>query len=152
MTGQRSKPEPYTLKQASNMEEIKHSQEAELIFRIVEQWGNAACGLPVMVQWLKEYAAKQAPSAVWVRASERLPGYETPVKWRDGNNHNNATSGKISLIQTAAPNLDGWEWLDEDQVAEAGKLTQERADFIREVNNRDLGGVGDGDTWINVED
>lgn len=33
------------------------------------------------------------------------------------------------------------EWLDETPAEQPGKLTQERADLIREVNNRDLEGV-----------
>src|SRR5947207_2538562 len=39
------------------MKETKLSKEEDLIYRIVEQWGNAACGIQVMTQWLKDYAA-----------------------------------------------------------------------------------------------
>jgi hypothetical protein len=37
------------------------SPEQELIYRIVEQWGNVI-NMPKMVGWLKEYAAQQAPT------------------------------------------------------------------------------------------
>lgn len=53
------------------------------------------------------------PGAVWVKASERLPGWKKRVKWRDGNNHSYATDGEISLFEMEMPNLEGWEWLDE---------------------------------------
>ena len=46
--------------------------EMDLILRIVSQWGNAV-EMPNMEDWLKDYAAKRAQGAVWVKASERLP-------------------------------------------------------------------------------
>jgi hypothetical protein len=49
----------------------------------------------------------------WVKATDRLPGYEKPVKWRDGNDHTHVTDGKIPLINMAKPFLIGWEWYDE---------------------------------------
>lgn len=54
---------------------------------------------------------------VWVKCSDRLPGYKTPAKWRDGNDHSYATSGKISLFDMEKPNLDNWELLDESGAA-----------------------------------
>lgn len=56
---------------------------------------------------------KAQTGPVWVKASERLPGWKKRVKWRDGNNHSYATDGEISLFEMEKPNLEGWEWLDE---------------------------------------
>lgn len=54
----------------------------------------------------------------WVKATKRLPGWKTKVKWRDGNNHSYATDGNISLFEMDKPNLEGWEWLDESGQAQ----------------------------------
>lgn len=59
----------------------------------------------------------EAQLGTWVKASDRLPGYETPVKWRDGNDHSHVTNGKIPLIHMAKPFLTGWEWYDEGTAA-----------------------------------
>lgn len=88
------------------------SPERDLIYRIVEQWGNAI-EMPNMEGWLKDYAGKRRTGPVWIKAKDRLPGYETPVKWRDGNDHAHMTDGKIPLINMAKPFLVNWEWLDE---------------------------------------
>jgi hypothetical protein len=55
--------------------------ERDLIYRIVEQWGNAV-EMPNMERWLKEYVAKQAtPQGIgWVKASERLPVKDVDVE------------------------------------------------------------------------
>lgn len=45
------------------------SPERELIYRIVEQWGNAI-EMPKMEGWLKEYAKGAPTGAMWVKASE----------------------------------------------------------------------------------
>jgi hypothetical protein len=45
------------------------SPERELIYRIVEQWGNAI-EMPKMEGWLKEYAKGASTGARWVKASE----------------------------------------------------------------------------------
>lgn len=50
---------------------------------------------------------------VWVKCSDRLPGYKTPAKWRDGNDHSQATDRRIPLMDMAKPFLVNWEWLDE---------------------------------------
>lgn len=63
------------------------------------------------------YRLSPHPGPTWIKASDRLPGYETPVKWRDGNNHSHATDGKIPLIHMAKPFLTGWEWYDESGTA-----------------------------------
>ncbi len=52
-------------------------------------------------------------NAIWIKCSDRLPGYTTPVKWRDGKDHSHATTDKIPLIDMAKPFLTSWEWLDE---------------------------------------
>jgi hypothetical protein len=60
------------------------------------------------------YAAQQGQTdAVWVKSTDRLPGYTTPVKWRDGNDYSHSTDGEIALINMAKPFLVNWEWLDE---------------------------------------
>jgi hypothetical protein len=47
------------------------SPELELIYRILEQWGNKI-EMPNMEGWLKEYAVKNAPtSAVWVKGAPK---------------------------------------------------------------------------------
>lgn len=77
---------------------------------------------------------KSQPSPAWVKCSNRLPGYETPVKWRDGKDHSHVTDGKIPLIHMAKPFLTGWEWLDESGTA-AGREEDavEFAEWIREA-------------------
>lgn len=65
---------------------------------------------------VKDEVGEQSDAA-WVKASDRLPGYETPVKWRDGKDHSHVTDGKIPLIDMAKPFLVGWEWLDEGTAA-----------------------------------
>lgn len=62
---------------------------------------------------LKDERRAAPTGAVWVKATSRLPGYTTPVKWRDGNDHTHLTSDKIPLIDMAKPFLTNWEWLDE---------------------------------------
>lgn len=71
--------------------------------------------------------------AVWVKVSDRLPGYETPVKWRDGKDHSHATDGKIALIHMAKPFLTGWEWYDEGTAAGREEDAVEFAEWIREA-------------------
>lgn len=120
----------------------------------------------------QRFKVKAQIGARWVKCSDRLPGHKKRVKWRDGDNPSCITDGNISLFEMEKPYLDGWEWLDESadtlnpellQVMqdaekskeedlkavkeviakeESGKLTQSRADLIREANNRDLDGVG----------
>lgn len=102
---------------------------------------------------------KKQPDAAWIKASERLPGYETPVRWRDGKDHYYATKGEISLSQMDKPNLEGWEWYEsgatpsgeievadkhgfretiEDIIFSAGKHNQEQCSVIADVILRDL--------------
>lgn len=57
--------------------------EEDIIFRIVEHWGNAACGLPVMVKWLKEYARKQSSRFLteYKQYKENLKYLGGPTEW-----------------------------------------------------------------------
>lgn len=45
----------------------QRTPERELIYRIVEQWGNAV-EMPNMEGWLRDYAAVKQTGAVWVKA------------------------------------------------------------------------------------
>lgn len=55
--------------------------ERDLIYRIVEQWGNAV-EMPNMEGWLKEYAAKVSRTGpVWVKATT-WPEDHNMVHWR----------------------------------------------------------------------
>lgn len=66
--------------------------------------------------WLKELnVGAGVKGAVWVKASERLPGFETPVKWRlDGIERN---KGKVTVVYMANGEspafLSDYEWYDE---------------------------------------
>lgn len=57
---------------------------------------------------------KRQTGAVWVKASERLPGWRQSVKWKS---HEGAEVGKHPLFAMTDPGtaeaMDGWEWLDE---------------------------------------
>lgn len=55
-----------------NKPEPPATPEWELINRIVSQWGNAV-EMPNMEQWLKDYAAKTQPGAVWVKGAKGFP-------------------------------------------------------------------------------
>lgn len=61
----------------------------------------------------------QRSGAVWVKASDRLPGFKTPVKWRlDGIERN---KGKVIVVYMATGEspafLSDYEWLDESGTA-----------------------------------
>lgn len=88
--------------------------EEDIIFRIIEQWGNAPCGLPVMVEWLKEYARKQGP--VWVNAISYTPK-EPGSYWGDVDGIKQELIFKpfgqfITLMGSPLPN-EKVKWLDE---------------------------------------
>ncbi len=38
----------------------KLTAEENLIYSIIESWGNAACGIQVMEKWIKQYAQQQS--------------------------------------------------------------------------------------------
>jgi hypothetical protein len=94
------------------------SPERDLIYRIVEQWGNAI-EMPNMEQWLKDYAGNRRTGSVWVKAKDRLPEKQIYVIVR------NIETGQVKLTQNYGHNT-GWdiamdrrfkwdntEWLDE---------------------------------------
>ena len=92
------------------------------------------------------------PATMWVKANERRPKHDSQVHLKiDGlkriGNFYEAANGKINLyVNGPEPytlfedKFGGVEWLDESGAATA--FTQERADLIREANNRDLDGIG----------
>lgn len=67
-----------------------------------------------------EWAKKSTTGAVWVKASDRLPGWVFPVKWRLGNGPE--TQRKIALSEMTDNGMKEilkWEWFDESGTAEA---------------------------------
>ena len=63
--------------------------EEDLIYRIVENWGNAVHPVSEMVGWLKEYASivnERKDSADWISVEDRLPDDDETVLIFDGNN------------------------------------------------------------------
>jgi hypothetical protein len=42
----------------------EHATEEAIIYRIVEQWGNALCPMSEMVKWLKDYRATEDASPI----------------------------------------------------------------------------------------
>jgi len=112
---------------AQVMIECPVSPERDLILRIVEQWGNVI-QMPNMEQWLKDYAAKKTPaSAVWVKASMRLPKPEIGKEVIFINRTHNASLiweftsdlGPSLNIHLDGWSLDQWEWLDESATPAA---------------------------------
>lgn len=70
-------------------------------------------------QWLESLQVTRQVGAVWVKASERLPGFKTPVKWRlDGIERN---KGKVTVVYMANGEspayLSDYEWLDATPAA-----------------------------------
>lgn len=63
--------------------------EEDLIYRIVENWGNAVHPVSEMVGWLKEYASivnERKDNADWISVEDRLPDDDETVLIFDGNN------------------------------------------------------------------
>jgi hypothetical protein len=104
------------------------SPEQELIYRIVEQWGNAV-EMPNMVGWLKEYAAQQAPTgAVWVKEALQQSKeaiefankeFECPQHFVEtwGNMYMNA----LHAIDQAMDESGDWTSVDEQLPNESGR-------------------------------
>jgi hypothetical protein len=91
--------------------------EMDLILRIVANWGNAI-EMPKMEGWLQEYAKGAPTGPVWVKATEALPGFAKPVKWKSAKG--DEVKGKWSITQmtyNGPDSLEGWEWLDESAPA-----------------------------------
>lgn len=57
--------------------------------------------------------AERGKGAVWVKASERLPGLRTPVKWRQGEIEMKVTPVWYMVLDTNSEYLSECEWLDE---------------------------------------
>lgn len=96
-------------------------------------------------QWLESLQVKQ-PGPGWVPVNMRLPGWKARVKWRDGNDHYNATKGGISLFEMDKPNLEGWEWYDEtnespaeqpvaDELKQLRRWKMEAAELLTKINS-----------------
>jgi hypothetical protein len=69
------------------------------------------------IEWYRNPAAEPRQGAVWVKASERLPGWAQKVKWRveDGE----VLPGENALSDMTSPfSLEGFEWLDEVVIKE----------------------------------
>lgn len=101
---------------------------------------------------LNDNGYKPQTGAAWVKASERLPEKIGRITWRwlDKAEAYSGYTGKGFIYGTGGASVDPTyyseiEWLDESvtpaAAREEGKLTQSRADLIREANNRDLDGV-----------
>lgn len=56
---------------------------------------------------------KAQPGEVWVKASERLPGVKTPVKWREGETEMKVKTVWYMVLDTNSEYLSKCEWLDE---------------------------------------
>jgi hypothetical protein len=113
------------------------SPERDLVYRIVEQWGNAI-EMPNMGQWLKDYAAKQRPagSAVWVKASTRLPSAgKITWRWLDKAEAYSGYDEKRGFVfGTGGASVDPTyyteiEWLDESGQSKEGNKEQYKFDY-----------------------
>jgi len=63
---------------------------------------------------MDEFAA--TPQGIgWVKASERLPGLKTPVKWRQGELEMKVKAVWYMVLDTNTEYLSNCEWLDEGQ-------------------------------------
>lgn len=109
------------------------SPERELIYRIVEQWGNAI-EMPNMEGWLKEYAAKHAPTgAVWVKATSRLPEKNGIYKVKR-EFYREDESDQADFLNGVFTNYQGYRvvaWLDESGACDA-------ADRVQAINLSDI--------------
>lgn len=125
------------------MKDKKTSPEQDLIYRIVEQWGNAVCPIEVMEQWVKEYAKAHPSESAgakgivgWVESIYRTP--------KDGHAAVLKIDGKVNIglwnEQERAfivgghrfpPTLYYIEWLDESPTA-AGSGKEEITDHEHE--------------------
>lgn len=91
-----------------------HMPDHETAWKNAQRWIWDNCKADKM----GNYHLKEVPTGPrWVKCSDRLPGYKLRVKWRDGNDHSYATDGEISMFEMEKPNLEGWEWLDEQPAA-----------------------------------
>lgn len=90
-------------------DELPVTPEWELINRIVSQWGNAV-EMPNMEQWLKDYAAKAQPGAVWVKADTK-PEHSVGVLVFIPGEDNHITSGMWDISNK-------WVLLDEYRTPE----------------------------------
>jgi hypothetical protein len=106
------------------------SPERELIYRIVEQWGNAI-EMPKMEGWLKEYAKGASAGAVWVKASEQLPGLSMRVKWRSLDDEWFGLTSTF-LMEMSITALEKYEWLDESAAQDDWISVDERLPEISE--------------------
>jgi hypothetical protein len=92
------------------------SPEQELIYRIVEQWGNVI-NMPKMVGWLKEYAAQQAPTGAVLRETIE------DIMLKTGKHNQDECSELADMILNDLPKAPtGAEWM---------KVELERPDCLK---------------------
>lgn len=70
--------------------------------------------------------------AVWVKASDRLPGLKTPVKWRQGEMEMKVKAVWYMVLDTNSEYLSKCEWLDESAGDNNPHELMEFAKYIRE--------------------
>jgi len=81
--------------------------------------GNEAA-MDAEIKWLRqemEDLKKAQTGAIWVKASERLPGIKTPVKWRQGEREMKVKAVWYMVLDTDSEYLSKCEWLDESGTA-----------------------------------
>ncbi len=102
------------------------SPERDLIYRIVEQWGNAV-EMPNMEQWLKDYAVSKQPASGprWVKCADRLPGINTPVKWKNHLGYEMKTIASIKDTGCSLWELVDMQWYDESPADEQPVISQD---------------------------
>lgn len=91
----------------------------------------------------KEGLKSAQQGAVWVRASERLPGFKTPVKWRlDGIERN---KGKVTVIYMAngesPAHLPDYEWYDESGTAAVREEDAASKEVIERIKDLQLSDI-----------
>lgn len=62
---------------------------------------------------LKDERRAAPTGGVWVKATSRLPGYTTPVKWRQGEIEMKVKAVWYMILDTNSEYLSNCEWLDE---------------------------------------
>lgn len=101
----------------------KLSPEGQLIYNIIEQWGNVIA-MPKMEGWIREYGdnrMKAKPGPGWVKASERLPVKDGYYCFKANGGYmgaylRTASNGSRWFCDSAGGTIRSWkqcEWLDE---------------------------------------
>jgi hypothetical protein len=101
--------------------EPNNSKHQDIIFKVCKAHGIKSLELTtkhiaLMSDCISEYIAQQATTGpVWVKASDRLPGLKTAVKWRQGEIEMKVKAVWYMVLDTNSEYLSNCEWLDEQK-------------------------------------